>query len=35
MVTALGSGTRGLSVAQRVFGPAEWTRDGTLADEHR
>lgn len=32
IVTALGYGTRGLSVGQRVFGIAEWTRDGTLAE---
>lgn len=31
VVTALGYGTRGLSVGQRVFGLADWTRDGTLA----
>ncbi|WP_326634207.1 NADP-dependent oxidoreductase [Nonomuraea fuscirosea] len=32
VVTALGYGARGLSVGQRVFGLAEWTRDGTLAE---
>lgn len=32
VVTALGYGTRGLSLGQRVFGIAEWTRDGTLAE---
>ncbi|MEV4807265.1 NADP-dependent oxidoreductase [Nonomuraea sp. NPDC049421] len=32
VVTTLGYGTRGLSVGQRVFGLAEWTRDGTLAE---
>src|SRR5918994_1770640 len=32
VVSALGYGTRGLSVGQRVFGLADWTRDGTLAD---
>ncbi len=32
MVTALGYGTRGLSVGQRVFGLSDWTRDGTLAE---
>ncbi|MBB3125443.1 NADPH:quinone reductase-like Zn-dependent oxidoreductase [Paenibacillus rhizosphaerae] len=32
IVTALGYGTRGLSVGQRVFGLADWTRDGTLAE---
>ncbi|MBY8877364.1 NADP-dependent oxidoreductase [Actinacidiphila acidipaludis] len=31
VVSALGYGTRGLSVGQRVFGLADWTRDGTLA----
>lgn len=30
VVTALGYGTTGLSVGQRVFGFADWTRDGTL-----
>src|SRR5687768_4330142 len=30
VVTALGYGTRGLSVGQRVFGLTDWTRDGTL-----
>jgi len=30
-VTALGYGTAGLSVGQRVFGLADWHRDGTLA----
>lgn len=30
-MSALGYGTRGLSVGQRVFGLADWTRDGTLA----
>ena len=32
IVTALGYGTTGLSVGQRVFGLADWHRDGTLAD---
>jgi len=32
VVTALGYGTRGLSVGQRVFGITDWTRDGTLAE---
>jgi len=32
VVTALGYGTAGLSVGQRVFGLADWYRDGTLAD---
>lgn len=32
VVSALGYGTRGLSVGQRVFGLAEGTRDGTLAE---
>jgi NADPH:quinone reductase-like Zn-dependent oxidoreductase len=31
-VHALGYGTAGLSVGQRVFGLADWTRDGTLAE---
>jgi NADPH:quinone reductase-like Zn-dependent oxidoreductase len=31
VVTALGYGTTGLSVGQRVFGPTDWHRDGTLA----
>src|SRR3954451_19701973 len=30
VVTALGYGTTGLSVGQRVFGLADWYRDGTL-----
>src|SRR6201984_1751433 len=30
-VSALGYGTTGLSVGQRVFGLTDWTRDGTLA----
>jgi NADPH:quinone reductase-like Zn-dependent oxidoreductase len=33
VVTALGYGTRGLSVGQRVFGLADWYRDGTLAEQ--
>jgi NADPH:quinone reductase-like Zn-dependent oxidoreductase len=32
VVSALGYGTRGLSIGQRVFGLADWTRDGTLAE---
>src|SRR5262245_15137899 len=32
VVTALGDGTTGLSVGQRVFGLADWYRDGTLAE---
>jgi len=32
VVTALGYGTTGLSIGQRVFGLAEWYRDGTLAE---
>jgi len=32
VVAALGYGTTGLSVGQRVFGLADWYRDGTLAD---
>src|SRR4051794_13816261 len=31
-VTALGYGTTGLSVGQRVFGLADWHRDGTFAE---
>jgi NADPH:quinone reductase-like Zn-dependent oxidoreductase len=31
VVTAFGYGTTGLSVGQRVFGIADWHRDGTLA----
>jgi NADPH:quinone reductase-like Zn-dependent oxidoreductase len=32
VVTALGYGTAGLAVGQRVFELADWTRDGTLAE---
>jgi len=32
VVAELGYGTSGLSVGQRVFGLADWTRDGTLAE---
>ena len=32
VVTALGYGTTGLSVGQRVFGLLDWYRDGTLAE---
>jgi NADPH:quinone reductase-like Zn-dependent oxidoreductase len=32
VVTALGYGTTGLSVGQRVLGLADWHRDGTLAE---
>ena len=32
VVTNLGYGTTGLSVGQRVFGLADWYRDGTLAE---
>jgi NADPH:quinone reductase-like Zn-dependent oxidoreductase len=32
MVTALGYGTTGLSVGQRVFGLTDWYRDGTLTE---
>jgi NADPH:quinone reductase-like Zn-dependent oxidoreductase len=32
VVTALGYGTTGVSVGQRVFGLTDWTRDGTLAE---
>ena len=31
-MTALGYGTTGLSMRQRVFGLADWHRDGTLAE---
>jgi NADPH:quinone reductase-like Zn-dependent oxidoreductase len=33
VVTALGYGTTGLAVGQRVFGLADWYRDGTLAEQ--
>src|SRR5580765_4568396 len=32
-VPALGYGTTGLSIGQRVFGLADWYRDGTLAED--
>lgn len=32
IVTALGYGTTGISIGQRVFGLADWHRDGTLAE---
>src|SRR5438445_12697978 len=32
VVSAFGYGTTGLSVGQRVFGLADWHRDGTLAE---
>jgi NADPH:quinone reductase-like Zn-dependent oxidoreductase len=32
VVVALGYGTRGPSLGQRVFGLTDWTRDGTLAE---
>ena len=32
VVTAIGYGTTGLSIGQRVFGLADWYRDGTLAE---
>jgi NADPH:quinone reductase-like Zn-dependent oxidoreductase len=32
VVTALGYGTAGLSLGQRVFGLADWYRDGSLAE---
>jgi NADPH:quinone reductase-like Zn-dependent oxidoreductase len=32
VVTSLGYGTTGVSVGQRVFGLADWHRDGTLAE---
>src|ERR1700759_4844181 len=33
VVAELGYGTTGLTVGQRVFGLADWTRDGTLAED--
>src|SRR3974390_3223247 len=33
VITALGYGTTGLSVGQRVFGLADWYRGGTLAED--
>jgi NADPH:quinone reductase-like Zn-dependent oxidoreductase len=32
VVTAIGFGTTGLSIGQRVFGLTDWYRDGTLAE---
>src|SRR5512133_287551 len=32
VVSALGYGTTGVSVGRRVFGLADWDRDGTLAE---
>jgi NADPH:quinone reductase-like Zn-dependent oxidoreductase len=32
VVTALGYGTTGLSIGQRVFGLTDWYRDGTVAE---
>ena len=32
VVAELGYGTTGLTVGQRVFGPTDWTRNGTLAE---
>jgi NADPH:quinone reductase-like Zn-dependent oxidoreductase len=32
IVTELGYGTTGVTVGQRVFGLADWNRDGTLAE---
>src|SRR5690242_10021056 len=32
VITALGYGTTGLSLGQRVFGITDWHRDGTLAE---
>src|SRR4051812_31410590 len=32
VVTALGYGTTGLSVGQRVFGISDWHRNGTMAE---
>jgi len=33
VVTALGYGTTGFSIGQRVFGLTDWYRDGTLAED--
>src|SRR4029453_11240551 len=33
VVTAIGYGTTGLSIGQRVFGLTDWYRDGTLAED--
>jgi NADPH:quinone reductase-like Zn-dependent oxidoreductase len=33
VITALGYGTTGVSVGQRVFGIADWHRDGSLAEQ--
>lgn len=32
VVASLGYGTTGLTVGQRVFGPTDWTRNGSLAE---
>jgi NADPH:quinone reductase-like Zn-dependent oxidoreductase len=32
VVAALGYGATGLTVGQRVFGPTDWTRNGSLAE---
>jgi NADPH:quinone reductase-like Zn-dependent oxidoreductase len=32
VVTAIGYGTTGLSIGQRVFGLTDWYRDGTVAE---
>ncbi|WP_217602204.1 alcohol dehydrogenase catalytic domain-containing protein [Chitinophaga sp. GbtcB8] len=32
IVTAIGYGTTGLSIGQRVFGLTDWYRDGALAE---
>ena len=34
VVTALGYGTTGLSVGQRVFGLTDWVRDGKIGRAH-